>query len=78
MACIDNNGSFKAHRKHWVNKGRREGEEGRGRRREEGREGWRRKDGGWKKGRGGGSSSQTVQSVDYLFSRSLLAASGII
>ena len=42
-------------------------------------EGGRRKDGGGKKGRGrGGSSSQTVQSVDYLFSRSLLAASRIM
>ena len=36
MAWVDNNGGFKAHRKHWVNKSRREGEEGRGRRWEEG------------------------------------------
>ena len=36
MTWIDNDGGFKAHRKHWVNKSRREGEEGRGRRREEG------------------------------------------
>ena len=36
MTWIDNDGGFKAHRKHWVNKSRREGGEGRGRRREEG------------------------------------------
>ena len=75
MAWIDNNGGFKAHRKHWVNKstvgGKGRTDKGGGGRKEG-------KDGGWKKGRGGGSSSQTVQSVDYLFSRSLLAASRII
>ena len=36
MIWIDNNGGFKAHRKHWVDESRKEGEEGRGRRREEG------------------------------------------
>ena len=48
MTWIDNDGGFKAHRKHWVNKSRREGrggtrEEAGGR--SEGEEG-RRKDGG--------------------------------
>ena len=85
MTWFDNSGGFKAHKKHWVNKSRREGEEGRGTRWEEGVKGkeggGRRKEEGGRREereRGGGSSSQTVQSVDYLFSRSLLAASGII
>ena len=53
MIWIDNNGGFKAHRKHWVNKSRREGGEGRGRRREEGVKG---KEGGGRmeEGRKGG------------------------
>ena len=51
MIWIDNNGGFKAHRKHWVDKSRRrEGEEGRGRRREEGVKG---KEGGGKREEGG-------------------------
>ena len=51
-------------------------------------EGGRRKEGGGRRGRGeqvggrrgegGGSSSQTVESADYLFSRSLSATSAII
>ena len=50
MTWIDNNGGFKAHRKHWVDESRREGEEGRGRRREEGVKG---KKGGGKREEGG-------------------------
>ena len=55
MTWFDNSGGFKAHKKHWVNKSRREGEEGRGTRWEEGVKGkeggGRRKEGGGKKGR---------------------------
>ena len=39
MTWFDNSGGFKAHKKQWVNKSRREGEEGRGTRWEEGLKG---------------------------------------
>ena len=53
MTWFDNSGGFKAHKKHWVNKSRREGEEGRGTRWEEGVKG---KEGGGRmeEGRKGG------------------------
>ena len=65
MTWFDNSGGFKAHKKHWVNKSRREGEEGRGTRWEEGVKGkeggGRRKEGGGRrKEEGGGGRSRSA------------------